>query len=272
MPSYSNYFYYYLTDILGFSQFQYTVLQVVSNVALLIVLQFYNMFFKETEAWIMLLSVCLINCFGGVNSMLLVRGFTFGMSPDAFVFLSNTVTDTLNNAINLMSVNVLIAKLIPPNIEASMFAITTGLINFCNFFLSKHLANWINLGVGVTDANLDKLWILEAIMAVMSLLPIFFLWLVPRRKEVFKVLQVNKFIEKWQQDEDENLTASKALVAEEDRKEFLESNRNELVDDIMKLDPDTCKTMHIYEMYASVLGPNFEHPANSELPAATAVL
>ena len=71
-----------------------------------------------------------------------------------------------------------------------MFSIFTGVYNFCYGFLSKQLANWINIPVGVNDDNLSKLWVLEAIAAGCALLPIAVLWLVPTRKEVFKYIQV----------------------------------------------------------------------------------
>ena len=99
IPSYSDYFYYYLTDVLEFSDFQYSILNVVSTFTLIIAVYFYNLWFKDIESAWMLIACCVINIIGSINSMLLVLGFTFGMSPDAFVFLSNTVTDTLNNCI-----------------------------------------------------------------------------------------------------------------------------------------------------------------------------
>ena len=68
-----------------------------------------------------------------------------------------------------------------------MFSILAGINNFCNFFLANHLGNFFNLFVGVTEENLEKLWILEAIAAGAALLPIAFIWLVPTRKEVFLV-------------------------------------------------------------------------------------
>ena len=53
---------------------------------------------------------------------------------------------------------VLFAKLIPANIESSMFAMLTGLINFSNLFASKMLGNYINTYFGVTEENLEDLW------------------------------------------------------------------------------------------------------------------
>ena len=95
VPTYSNYFYYYITDIVGFNNFQYSMLNVVGSLALLICMYLYNLWFKETETNLMLGICCIINAWGGINAMLLIRGFTFGMDPKVFVFLSSTVTDTI---------------------------------------------------------------------------------------------------------------------------------------------------------------------------------
>lgn len=187
VPSFTNYFYYYLTDDLDFSQLEYATLNIVSSLLLLLGIYCYNKWFIETESTYMLAACCFINAFGGLNSMLLIRGFSYGMNPKAFAFMSGSVTDSLSSSIRLLSGNVLFAKLIPANIEASMFAILTGLINFCNFFLAKQLGNFINIFVGVTNDDLSDLWILFAIMSGCALIPLLFVWLIPKRKEVFLV-------------------------------------------------------------------------------------
>ena len=85
---------------------------------------------------------------------------------------------------------VLFAKMIPSNIEASMFSIQAGVINFGNFFLSIQLANFINLFVGVNSDHLKELWKLFAIQCCCSLIPLVFLWLIPTRKQVAEVQKV----------------------------------------------------------------------------------
>ena len=79
---------------------------------------------------------------------------------------------------------VLFAKMIPSNIESSMFAMLTGLMNLSNGFSAKMLGNLINIFVGVEDNNLNDLWILYTIQAVCSLAPLLFIWLVPNKAEV----------------------------------------------------------------------------------------
>ena len=76
---------------------------------------------------------------------------------------------------------VLFAKLIPEKIEASLFAFLTGLSNLNNLFISNNLGNLINLWMGVDSDTLDKTWELYAVQAVLSLVPLAFIWLVPKR-------------------------------------------------------------------------------------------
>ena len=78
--------------------------------------------------------------------------------------------------------------MIPQNIEASLFAITTGLVNFATLFAARQLGNLINLMVGADKSNLDDtLWKLFLIQAFMCLLPITMIWLLPRKKQVERV-------------------------------------------------------------------------------------
>jgi len=79
---------------------------------------------------------------------------------------------------------VLFAKMIPSNIESSMFAMLTGLMNLSNGFTAKMLGNLINSFVGVHEENLQDLWILYVAQAVCSLMPLFFIWLVPSNQQV----------------------------------------------------------------------------------------
>lgn len=95
VPSFTNYFYYYLTDELGFSQLEYATLNIVSCLTLMVFIYIYNKCFIGAESACMLAICCLINAFGNLNSMFLIRGFTYGLSPDVFVFMSGSVTDSL---------------------------------------------------------------------------------------------------------------------------------------------------------------------------------
>ena len=96
----------------------------------------------------------------------------------------------------------------------------------------------------MTDEDLSRLWILFLITVILSLVPILFLCLVPRRKEVFKVQQVNEFVEKYP-----SHTANERAESQQ---------RAEFIKDIMQLDPITAKRMGVYEQYKEELGDSFE--------------
>ena len=86
---------------------------------------------------------------------------------------------------------VLFAKLIPANVESSMFAMLTGLLNFSNLFASKELGIAVNQAIGIyytdTGNNLTEVWKLYLIQAVCCCVPLFFVWLLPTKKEVRSV-------------------------------------------------------------------------------------
>lgn len=82
---------------------------------------------------------------------------------------------------------VLFAKLIPANIESSMFALLTGLMNFSNLFASKMLGNYINTFFGVTEENLGELWKLYIVQIFCCVIPVFFICLLPNRMAVEQV-------------------------------------------------------------------------------------
>ena len=83
---------------------------------------------------------------------------------------------------------VLFAKLIPENVESSMFAMLTGLLNFSNLFASKELGIFVNNFVGIyyteTDNNLTAVWKLYLIQAFCCCTPLFFVWLLPTKQQV----------------------------------------------------------------------------------------
>ena len=85
------------------------------------------------------------------------------MDPLVFMVMTSTITDLLQDAFQRLPGMVLFAKMIPSNIESSMFAMLTGLMNLSQGFTAKMLGNFINIFVGVEEKNLTDLWILYCI-------------------------------------------------------------------------------------------------------------
>jgi len=83
---------------------------------------------------------------------------------------------------------VLFAKITPENIEATLFAFLTGTFNFANSVLAPMAGSTINdKFVGVTSADLSNFKTLCLIGVVSSLLPFFYLRLIPLKEEIKKM-------------------------------------------------------------------------------------
>ena len=147
----------------------------------------YTAVFKQSSFRKVVLAGLLINFFGSFLTLLFVNQIYLGLSPMMFCILTSTVTDTLSQAFLNLPCQVLFAKLIPENIESSMFALLTGLMNFSNGFLSPQLGNFYNHFIGVTQDNLTDLWKLCVIETCTELIPLFFITLIPTRAEVASV-------------------------------------------------------------------------------------
>jgi MFS family permease len=144
IPSFGDFLYYYQIEVTGFSQFTYSMLQVLGYITLFISTFMYNACLTSWEVRHMMAAACLINMVGALTTVLYTTETTFGLSPLTFVCLTSTVTDTLYLAYTTLPAMVLFAKLIPEQVESSMFAMLTGVLNFSNLFLAKELGILIN--------------------------------------------------------------------------------------------------------------------------------
>jgi hypothetical protein len=79
-----------------------------------------------------------------------------GVSDLVFVILSSLVSDTMSLAFSLLPTLVLFTKITPTKIEASVFALLTGVSNFSNGVASPIVGSFVCRMVGVDSENLDK--------------------------------------------------------------------------------------------------------------------
>lgn len=158
IPSFTDFFYYYQMDVTGFTKWDYAMFGVLGNVCLFGGTLAYNQWLKDHETRSLMVVACLTNLIGAIGSLMFCRNILFGMDPYWFMMMSSAVTDVLYNAFVNLPGMVLFAKLIPGNIESSMFALLTGLMNFSNLFAAKMLGNYVNSFFGVTQENLHDLW------------------------------------------------------------------------------------------------------------------
>ena len=113
---------------------------------------------------------------------------SLGISDLAFVILSSIITETLSTAFSQMPVLVLFAKITPPNIEATVFALFTGIFNLSAIVISPNMGIIVNkLFVGVTLDNLSEYYKLVFIQLMLSFIPIFLQFLIPMKHEIDEI-------------------------------------------------------------------------------------
>jgi hypothetical protein len=134
IPSFGDFLYYYQIKVSKFSQMTYSMLELLGFVTLFVSTFIYNGLLRSYQVRSMMICACLVNLLGSFMTVLYTLNITFGMTPLVFVCLTSTITDTLYNALTTLPAMVLFAKLIPENVESSMFALLTGILNFSNLF------------------------------------------------------------------------------------------------------------------------------------------
>ena len=90
-------------------------------------------------------------------------------------------------AFEVMSAMTLLAKIIPPRVESSMFAMLAGFLALSYWFLARIIGNGVNLFFGVTIESLDDLWKLYLVQSMVALVPVLFVWLLPLREQVKRI-------------------------------------------------------------------------------------
>ena len=80
---------------------------------------------------------------------------------------------------------VLFAKITPKNIEATVFALFTGVLNLSAIVISPNMGIIINQTfVGVSLSSLDNYYKLVFIQMLLSVVPLFLLFLIPMKEEI----------------------------------------------------------------------------------------
>ena len=80
--------------------------------------------------------------------------------------------------------SVIMSKITPKRIEATSFALLAGISNFRGTIRGT-IGTWTNdTFVGVSKEDLSNYHVLVIISFVCSFLPLFFIWLIPTKKEI----------------------------------------------------------------------------------------
>lgn len=178
-PTAESAFFYFSTNELGFTPEFLGRVRLVTSLASLLGVWLFQRFlktipFRQIFIWTTLLSSLL-----GLTALLLVTHTNRSLGIDDHWFaLGDSLILTVMGQLTFMPVLVLAARLCPPGIEATLFAMLMSVLNLSGL-VSKEGGAILTHLLGVTDTNFDKLWLLVLIANVGSMLPLIFINLLP---------------------------------------------------------------------------------------------
>ncbi|NJL10411.1 MAG: folate/biopterin family MFS transporter [Calothrix sp. SM1_7_51] len=177
-PTADSAFFFFTTNELHFEPEFLGRVRLVTSIASLVGIWVFQRFLKSVPfrvifGWSMFLSAIL-----GMTMLLLVThaNRTLGID-DRWFSLGDSLILTVMGQIAYMPILVLAAKLCPPGVEATLFALLMSITNLAGL-VSYELGAWLMHLLGVTENNFDSLWLLVTITNLTTLLPLPFLnWL-----------------------------------------------------------------------------------------------
>ncbi|MBE9181650.1 folate/biopterin family MFS transporter [Oculatella sp. LEGE 06141] len=180
-PTADSAFFFFTTNELGFQPEFLGRVRLVTSIASLLGVWMFQRFFKSVPfrtffGWTTVISAVL-----GMTALLLVTHANRAIGIDDHWFsLGDSLILTVMGQIAYMPVLVLAARLCPPGVEATLFALLMSVTNLAGL-LSYELGAVLMHLLGVTESNFERLWLLVVITNVSTLLPLPFLGWLPSR-------------------------------------------------------------------------------------------
>ena len=176
-----------MIDVAGISASTISLLAALSRAFSLLTTQLFNKYFKDWEYRGLIQLNALFAILIAPLTLIYALRLNLGMGiPDLFcIIITEYVSWSLGRCFVFLLIQVIITKICPKHIEATSFAFMAIILNVRGL-LSSYTGSWINeIWVGCTQSDLSDYWKLVVIPVVCSLLPpLFFIWLIPKRKSI----------------------------------------------------------------------------------------
>ncbi|MEG5065374.1 folate/biopterin family MFS transporter [Microcoleus sp. B3-A4] len=177
-PSSDSAFFFFTTNELGFPPEFLGRVRLVTSIAALAGVWVFQRFLKTVPfrvifGWSTVIATAL-----GMTTLLLVTHANRALGiDDQWFSIGDSLILTVIGQIAYMPVLVLSARLCPPGVEATLFALLMSITNLAGLLSHEGGALLTHL-LGITDRNFDNLWLLVIITNLSTLLPLPFLnWL-----------------------------------------------------------------------------------------------
>jgi folate/biopterin transporter len=183
MPTGESAFFYFTTNELGFEPEFLGRVRLVTSMAALVGIWVFQRFLKAVPFRVIFGWSTVISSALGMTMLLLVTHTNRSLGiDDRWFSLGDSLVLTVMGQIAFMPVLVLAARLCPPGVEATLFALLMSVVNFSGL-VSYESGALIMHWLGVTDKNFDNLWLLVLITNLSTLLPLPLLGWLPSAAE-----------------------------------------------------------------------------------------
>ncbi|HEY9621238.1 MAG TPA: folate/biopterin family MFS transporter [Crinalium sp.] len=182
-PTAESAFFFFTTNELQFTPEFLGRVRLVTSIASLLGVWLFQRFFKAVPfrtifGWTTVISTVL-----GMTMLLLVTHTNRAIGIDDHWFsLGDSLILTVMGQIAYMPVLVLAARLCPPGVEATLFALLMSVTNLAGLLSYEMGAGLMHL-LGITETNFDRLWLLVVITNLSTLLPLPFLGWLPGEQD-----------------------------------------------------------------------------------------
>ncbi|WP_448533773.1 folate/biopterin family MFS transporter [Parathermosynechococcus lividus] len=180
-PGSESAFFFFTTNALGFEPEFLGRMRLVTSVASLLGVWLFQRYLKALPIRTIFFWSTILSAVLGLSSLILVTHLNrqWGIS-DQWFSLGDSLVLAVMGQIAFMPVLVLAARLCPPGIEATLFALLMSISNLANL-VSHELGALLTHWLGITEHNFDRLWLLVLITNVSTLLPLPLLGWLPQQ-------------------------------------------------------------------------------------------
>mgnify|MGYP006270460627 CR=1 FL=1 len=178
-PTADSAFFFFTTNELGFEPEFLGRVRLVTSLAALLGIWVFQRFLKTVPFRTIFAWSTVLSCLLGMSMLLLVTHANRAIGiDDQWFSLGDSLVLTVMGEIAFMPVLVLSARLCPPGVEATLFALLMSIVNLAGL-VSHELGALLTHLLGVTETNFDPMWQLVLLTNLSTLLPLPLLFLLP---------------------------------------------------------------------------------------------
>jgi len=160
IPSFQDIMYYFFINVLEFSKSTIALLSLIAFSTAIFGSFLYNLLLKNLEFRLTMFIAHIIIGFAIMSTYLLVSRISkevFGINDILFAFFTDAALDILFVAFIFMPMLVVQTKIVPKNVEATIYSVFGSLRNLANDTISPIFGGLIAKYFGVTRENFDSI-------------------------------------------------------------------------------------------------------------------